>query len=143
MTASWVSIVCGTFGGLAVVAMFVLLFIFLLPRLPKRDRKEWTKPENSGEEECSLPKRVVMLKSDRCGHCKALLPVIEKLKEKGVPIQIVDGPSTYKYAWYVKNNITGFPTICEIRGDKVTDVFTGRRTAASIEAYVADRMKGI
>lgn len=150
MTAPWVPIVCGVFGGATVIAMFVLLFIFLIPRIPRgAGGEKWTPPTRDGGEEgdkgdkgaCKHPRRIVMLKSDRCGHCKALLPVVEELKAKGVPIEIVDGPSTYRYAWYVKNNITGFPTICEIRGDKVTDVFTGRRTASSIEKYCIDRMQ--
>lgn len=103
--------------------------------------------EDEKEEEKHLRKRagasdekqVVVLTSESCGHCKALAPVIRELQSQGLPIHTIDAPSTYAYEWFGQNGVTGFPTVCEMQNDRVLHIFTGRRTAENIAAYVRTR----
>jgi len=80
-----------------------------------------------------------VLRAESCSHCKAVAPVIQSLQEQGLPIHFIDALATYKYEWFGKNGVTGFPTICEMHGDRVVHIFTGRRTAENISAYVKER----
>ena len=88
-------------------------------------------------------KQVVVLTSESCGHCKALAPVIRELQSQGLPIHAIDAPSTYAYEWFGQNGVTGFPTVCEMQSDRVLHIFTGRRTAENIAAYVRTRSAAV
>jgi hypothetical protein len=142
MSQRWIPITAAVCGGVAVIVVAVLLLVFLLPKNGRAAGKGKGKAQDGakdGDAQCNEPRRVVMLKSDKCSHCRALLPVVRQLQSQGVTIDIVDGPSTFDYDWYVANGIQGFPTICELQGKKVLDIFTGRRTADAIAKYCQDR----
>jgi hypothetical protein len=147
--AAWVPIVAGTAGGLAVLAVLVLVLVFLLPRLHKKRKgaacsaRDASTGPTEPAEICSRKDgaRIVVLKSSTCGHCKNLLPVIDKLRAEGVAIEIVDAPSTFTYDWHIKNKVKGYPTICELQGKRVVHFFTGRRTPDAIRRYVQDRRR--
>ena len=87
-------------------------------------------------------KRVVVLKSESCGHCKQLAPVIVSLQQQGLQIESVDAVAKYAHVpgWFGQNGVKGLPTICEMHGDRVVDIFKGRRTAENIAAYVRQRL---
>ena len=85
-------------------------------------------------------RRVVVLKSEHCTHCRDLLPAVIAMQSRGVDIHIIDVLSTFSREWFTSNKVVGLPTICEMTGDSVTHMFTGRRSPQAIEQYVKDRM---
>ena len=160
-----VSVCCGALGLVGVVIIAVLVVVYLAQARQKHssdhsdhsDVSGWTQPRATQPRatqvqhgtlkrsasilsENTEAQRVVILKSESCGHCKALTPVIQALQKQGVNIESVDAPSTFANKWFAENGVVGFPTICEMKGDRVVDIFKGRRTAENIKAYVEQRL---
>jgi thiol-disulfide isomerase/thioredoxin len=149
--------VCGIAGVVAVVLIAVLIVHFLVFAV-QRGRKRSKADEDDSTDNANKTgaaavgtragakagqhnrRRVVVLKSDSCGHCRALAPVIASLQAQGVRIESVDAPATFAHEWFADNGISGFPTICELLGDRVVHIFKGRRTAENIAAYVNERL---
>ena len=138
-----IKVACGVAGaiGVAVIAFFIV-YSLVLARKRANDHLARQLVQASGQAKpaaSSSGRRIVVFKAEWCSHCKALAPVIQLLQAQGVPIQSIEAPAAYTQEWFAKNGVTGFPTICELHNDRVVHIFTGRRTADNIAAYVKER----
>lgn len=142
-----IKVACGVAGaiGVAVIAFFIV-YSLVLARKRADDHLARQLVQASGQAKpaaitsaSSSGRRIVVFKAEWCSHCKALAPVIQLLQAQGVPIESIEAPVAYTQEWFAKNGVTGFPTICELHNDRVVHIFTGRRTADNIAAYVKER----
>ena len=147
--AAAIKVACGVAGAIG-VAVIAFLIVYSLVMARKRTNEhsanrlvQTSNQANtaamSAASAASSGRRIVVFKAEWCGHCKSLAPVIQFLQAQGVPIQSIEAPLAYTQEWFAKNGVTGFPTICELHNDRVVDIFTGRRTADNIAAYVKER----
>ena len=118
-----VAVMC-SIAGIAVIIVGVVILL-LGVRLANND----TLLISSSKEDNEL--YLALIKSPTCPHCVAVTPIFEQLKSKNSTVQIIDGTLLH-YDWFVDNRVTGFPTICAMRNNKVLYIHRGARTRSDI-----------
>jgi len=122
-------------GGIAACIVVIIIVVLLLTqarRHQKPDDADVGAPDatslSAGE---NTGRRLAVIKSDNCGHCRALMPLLEAMIAEGTSIDLVRGEDK-AMSWYRENNVRGYPTICIMDGDSVVEMHRGPRTKEAI-----------
>ena len=123
-----VAIVCGAVGVLAIA---IILAVVLVSAQPTPTPTPFEAHEGEGE---PGQLHLALIKSPTCPHCVAVTPIFEQLQADDSTVQIVDGTLLH-YDWFVENGVTGFPTVCAMRGNQVVYIHRGPRTREAIVKF--------
>ena len=115
----------------------VLLGLYILHYLYKQLR--WIVGNNKYLEglEVNTDKTFVFFKMNGCGHCQKMEPEWKKFidSKPSISTQTLEASSDKEKA--KKYNVTGFPSLLMISGDKVIDTYNGERNSEGFKKFVS------
>ena len=118
-------------------AVIVILGLYIVYYLYKKF--SWVIGNNKYLEglELNSDKTFVFFKMNGCPHCVKMEPEWKKFVEgsPGVSTQMLEATADKEKA--KKYNVTGFPSLLMVSGDKVIDTYNGERNAEGFAKFVA------
>ena len=113
-------------------ALLIALGVIVILALSKN---MFSKTTHSTREGFTEESKIVYFHMEQCGHCKKFNPEWEKFVQgsdmKTQKISASSGDPLLK-----KMNISGYPTVMIVEGEKKIDTFSGERTVKGLDAFV-------
>ena len=95
----------------------------------------FSKQKRVGREGFAEERKIIYFHMEKCGHCKKFNPEWEKFVQgsdiKSQKISASSGDPLIK-----KMDVSGYPTVMIIEGEKKIDTFAGDRTVKGLEEFV-------
>jgi thiol-disulfide isomerase/thioredoxin len=125
---------------LLIAAIVVILWVFVRRAAVAQPDELNAPPPAQVDDVLSLPRAVVMIHADWCGHCKATMPQWEQAAAaSSVPFALVDGDKSTELI--EKWGVRGFPTILLIERGVVVQRYEGDRSASSIAEFASGKQE--
>lgn len=78
---------------------------------------------------------IFYFKSNNCGACKRMLPVVEDLCiEHNVDLHIYNYEDHKDY--FIKHKVQGLPTVIKMNGDNEEDRLVGLQPASKLDVFI-------
>ena len=114
----------------------MLLLILGAVVLLSLSKNMFSKPKRVAREGFTEERKIIYFHMEKCGHCKKFNPEWDKFVQgsdmKTQKISASSGNPLIK-----KMNVSGYPTVMIIEGEKKVDTFTGDRTVKGLEEFVS------
>jgi hypothetical protein len=115
---------------------YLLLLVLGAVVLLALSKNMFSKSQRVAHEAFTEERKIIYFHMEKCGHCKKFNPEWEKFVQgtdiKSKKISASSGDPLIK-----KMNVSGYPTVMIIEGDKKIETFSGERTQEGLNNFVS------